>query len=297
MSAWVKSRNPKAVERTKELLSEMESDEKNQPDLISYNTHIHALSMHSSSKRANYAECADQVLQDMEDRYDRGIVDFEPNLFSYNLVIDAYCRANRCMEAVAVLKKLIDRSQPDSFSFNQVLNAFSKSSVKGASNMAEELLLYMDAAYKSGVHPRARPDVMSYAAVIFAHSRSGKHDSAERAHALFNVMRKRAAGGEHHLKPNRYCYNTLISAWASSGKGTLGARRAEGLLQEMLDADDTSITPNIVTYNSVLNAWARSGTRCCGHKAETYLNKMWELYQAGDMKVKPNDFSYNTVSI
>lgn len=77
--------------------------------------------------------------------------------------------------------------------------------------------------------------------------------------------------------------------------GTLGARRAEALLQEMLDARDPSIAPNIVSYNSVLRAWAKSGTRCCGHKAETYLNRMWELYKAGDKKVKPNEVSFNTV--
>jgi hypothetical protein len=59
---------------------------------------------------------------------------------------------------------------------------------------------------------------------------------------------------------------------------------------------DEYMAPNIVTYNALLNAWARSGTRCCGLKAEYYLDRMWELYKAGDTKVKPNDQSYNTVS-
>ena len=56
------------------------------------------------------------------------------------------------------------------------------------------------------------------------------------------------------------------------------------------------MAPDLVTFNSLLNAWALSGTRCCGHKAESYLNQMWELYNAGDNNlVKPNDKTYNTV--
>jgi len=297
MSAWVKSRNPKAVERTEELLREMEADGANRPDLISYNTHLHALSMHSD-KRSEYADRAECILIRLEAMIDSGDVGFGPNLFSYNLVIDAFCRANQSMRAAGILKKLIKRAQPDTFSFNQVLTSLSRSSVKDAPRIAEELLVYMEAAYKSGVHPRARPDVFSYAAVIFAESRSGDPAAAERAQALLNLMKKRATAGEKHLKPNRYCYNAVIAAWGTSGKGTFGARKAEALLQEMqelLEAGDKSVAPNIVTYNSVLHAWARSGTRCCGYKAETYLNRMWELYNAGDKKVKPNDLSYNTV--
>ena len=60
--------------------------------------------------------------------------------------------------------------------------------------------------------------------------------------------------------------------------------------------NDESIAPDLVTFNTVLNAWALSGTRCCGRKAEKYLDQMWELYNAGDNNnVKPNYMSYNTV--
>ena len=85
--------------------------------------------------------------------------------------------------------------------------------------------------------------------------------------------------------------------WAKSGKGTFGARKAEALLKEMDEmcaSGDSSIAPNVVTYNSVMNSWARSGTRCCGNKAEEYLDLMWELYQAQG-EIKPNDLSFNTL--
>jgi hypothetical protein len=100
------------------------------------------------------------------------------------------------------------------------------------------------------------------------------------------------------MKPNRFMYNSLIDAWAKSGRGTLGARKAEALLKEMdeicASSGDASIAPNVVTYNSVLNSWARSGTRCCGNKAEKYLDRMWRLYESRG-EIKPDDKTFNTV--
>ena len=129
-----------------------------------------------------------------------------------------------------------------------------------------------------------------------AYARSGSKGAAERAENLVKRMNAQYLAGESDVKPSRVCYNSLIDCWAKSGEGTLGARKAEALLQYMQDLGDESLAPNLVTFNSVLNAWARSGTRCCGRKAELYLDKMWELYQAGEKHVKPNDLSYNTVS-
>lgn len=93
----------------------------------------------------------------------------------------------------------------------------------------------------------------------------------------------------------------MIDSWAKSREGTLGARKAEALLQEMQHLrekyNDESLAPNLVTFNCLLNAWALSGTRCCGRKSESILNQMWDLYNAGDNNlVKPNDQTYNTVS-
>lgn len=85
MSTWVKSRSPGATNRTGELLMEMEqaSERSVQPDLITYNTHLHALSLQAS--KFGMAQRADALLSKMEQLYDQGEVSFAPNLFSYNL--------------------------------------------------------------------------------------------------------------------------------------------------------------------------------------------------------------------
>ncbi|CAB9509277.1 Pentatricopeptide repeat-containing protein [Seminavis robusta] len=304
MSTWVKSRSPGASNRTGELLKHMEESSlpSIQPDLITYNTHLHALSL--QAKKPGMAQRADALLQKMENRYARGEVDFAPNLFSYNLVIEAWSKApNAAMKAAHVLRKLAKAKgvEPDTFSFNQVLAALSRSSMTGQAKMAEELLDYMVKAHREGVHPYAKPDHKGYTHVIQAHARSGVPGAAVKAERLLQHMKDRYfLHKEGNIKPNRHVYNAVIHCWAKSGEGTLGARKAEALLKEMQTLreqyNDESMAPNLVTFNCVLNAWALSGTRCCGHKAESYLNQMWELYNAGDNNlVKPNDKSYNTV--
>jgi pentatricopeptide repeat protein len=300
MTTWVKSRSPNSVARTEEILRLMENstDDRMRPDLISYNTHIHALSMHSA-RHPHYAKQALQLLTTLEASYEAGKIAFRPNLFSYNLVIDSFCLIQEPKTAAMVLKRLL-RSQiePDTFSFNKILSALSKSSIPRAYEISEGLLRYMDKAHKTGVHPQARPDVVSYGSLLLAYSRHGNAETVWKAEALLQEMKERYLAGDDHLKPNRVCYNSLIDCWAKSGRGTFGARKAEELLQEMQaqwENGDASMAPDIITYNAVLNAWARSNTRCCAVQAEKYLNRMWELYYAGEEKVKPNDHSYNTV--
>mmetsp|Transcript_90360 Transcript_90360/g.260513 ORF Transcript_90360/g.260513 Transcript_90360/m.260513 type:complete len:876 (-) Transcript_90360:45-2672(-) len=301
MSTWVKSRNPAAVNRTADMLEQMELSSTCLPDLFSYNTHLHALSMHA--KRPGYAKRASDLIASLEEKCAAGEVHLRPNLFSYNLAIDAWSKADdydAAWNAVKILRKMIDREwpRPDTFSFNQVFIALSRSSRPGAAQLSERLLQYMVDGYRLGIHKNARPDVFGFTSVIVALARSGEADAAERAESLVEQMKKAHAAGEKFLKPTRVVYNALIDCWAKSGRGTFAARKAEAILQEMeaLGAQgDTTVSPNIVTYNAVLNSWARSGTRCCANKAEEYLERMWELHKGGVGGVAPNDKSFNTV--
>jgi hypothetical protein len=246
------------------------------------------------------AQRADATLRQWEERFDRGDIDFSPNVFSYNLVIEGWVRSrdpNAATHASDLLRKLVKRDgvEPDVISFNQVINALSRSSQPGSARKAEDLLHYMDESYKAGVYD-FKADVVGYTSAITAWSRSGKTGNAERAERLLVEMENRYLAGETDLKPTTAVYNAVIDSWAKSGEGTLGARRAEALLLRMQESGDNDMQPNIITYNAVLNSWARSGTRCCAHKAEGYLDKMWELYAAGNKRVKPDGKSYNTVS-
>ena len=54
--------------------------------------------------------------------------------------------------------------------------------------------------------------------------------------------------------------------------------------------------PDTITFNAVLDGWARSGDRMAPHRAEQILDHMDELYRAGNKGVKPDTYTYNTVS-
>lgn len=299
MSTWVKSRNPVSVNRTAEILDFMEHAANCRPDLFSYNTHLHALSTHA--RKAGYAKRASDLVESLERRSSNGESHLKPNLFSYNLAIDAWAKANEydaAWNAAKILRKMIDGRgpQPDTFSYNQVLSALSRSSRPGAAQLAERLYQYMLESYRLKLNKNARPDVVGCTSVVIALARSSEPDAAERAETLLNQLKDANFGGEHFLKPTRAVYNALIDCWAKSSRGTYAARRAEALLKEMEESGDANVSPNIVTYNAVLNAWAKSGTRCCANKAEEYLERMWELYDEGKGGIAPNDKSFNTVS-
>jgi hypothetical protein len=290
LSTWVKSRNPTAINRTAELLQYMETSSSAPPDLISYNTHLHALATYTRI-RPRCGQRANQLLEYLEEKSRNGEIKFRPNLFSYNCVIDAWSRSqdhdDYAWNALNVLMKLIhvgDSPKPDAYSFNQVLTALARCTRSGSTQHAEQLLDNMEDVYKIY-------DVVSYAAVITALARSGEEDAAERGERLLERVKAHYAGGKSWMRPNNILYNAVIDLWAKSGKGTFGARKAEALLKEM---DEVCASPNTITYNSVIQSWAKSGTRCCGNKAEEYLDRMWQLYHAQG-EIKPNDLTFLAV--
>ncbi|VEU36178.1 unnamed protein product [Pseudo-nitzschia multistriata] len=304
MSAWVKSKNPAAINRTTELLEYMEQAQHAPADLVSYNTHLHALSIHSH-REPDYAQRANDLLTSLEARYERGEIRFRPNLFSYNVVIDAWCRSqasDAAWNAVKLLRNFINHDskyQPDTFSFNNVFSALSRTNRPGTTLLAEHLLDYMEIAYKNRIFKNAKADIVSYTCVIVTLARSGEADAAERGEKLLERMKEQYKSGKTYMKPTRVVYNALIDAWAKSGRGVLGSRKAEALLKEMEEMcamGDASVAPNVITYNNVMTSWARSGTRCAGNMAVKYLDRMTMINGTeGKIEIRPNDKTFHTV--
>ena len=282
MSAWVKSRNPNASKRTAELLAYLESDSTTaEPDVMTYNNHIHALTLSPSN-----AKRAEELLTSLIKKSKKGEINLRPNTFSFNLILSAWAERHdyeAAWNAVRLLRKMIHRKDypaPDTYSFNQVLKALSRSRRVDSAKLAEQLLTTMEEGHETKLFRNAKPDVASYTSVILALSRSGESDAAERGERI--LARSRAA----RIKPTTVMYNALITLWGKSGRGTYGARRAEQLLDEM---KIHGVEPNTVSYNTVMDSWSRSGTRCCGNKAEGYLELL-----LSNKSVKPDKVSFNT---
>jgi Pentatricopeptide repeat domain len=282
MSAWVKSRNPNASNRTAELLEYLESPSSTaKPDLMTYNNHIHALTLSPRNVKE-----ADTLLKSLIERSNRREIYFRPNTYSFNLVISAWAECHdyeAAWNALKLLRQMIHRKDypdPDTFSFNQVLKALSHSIRPDSARLAEQLLTTMEAGYEANTLRNAKPDVVSYTSVIVALSRSGEANAAERGELI--LARSQSA----KVKPTTTMYNALITLWGKARRGTYGARRAEQLLNEM---KVHGVEPNTVSYNTVMDSWSRSGTRCCGNKAEGYLELL-----LSDKSMKPDKVSFNT---
>mmetsp|Transcript_1226 Transcript_1226/g.3103 ORF Transcript_1226/g.3103 Transcript_1226/m.3103 type:complete len:877 (+) Transcript_1226:207-2837(+) len=304
MSAWVKSKNRAAVNRTTELLEYMEYSRNAPADLVTYNTHLHALSM-QSERNPEYAKRANDLLVSLEERYERGEIRFRPNKFSYNVVIEAWCRSRApgaAWEAVKVLRSFIrndSKYEPDIFSFNQVFAALSRSTKTGTSLLAENLLEYMEIAYRNGIFKNAKADVVSYTSVIITLVRSGEPDAAERAENLLRRMKEQYESGKTYMKPTRLVYNHVIDAWSKSGGGLMASRKADALLKEMEEMHamgDSTLAPNIATYNRVMTSWAKSGTRVAENMTVKYLDRMtMRNGKQGEIEIRPNDRTFHLV--
>jgi len=339
---------------------------KPEPDRTSFNAILHALCKKGTKESLQHAE---YILNEMEQYEEKGCVNWSPNLFSYNIIIEGYskkcgdggfsdnnhnnsysnvaARDHFALKAYHVLQRLliaqkkqekkrkrndngnipavdnqerrlgsygnkltrknVKRPQqfnvattlsPDTFSFNNVIFALTKSRLKKAPLLVEEILLYMEREYDEKGRIECRPDVYTYSSAITSWARSGENDAGARAEALLLRMEERSANGERRLKPNVVTFNSVIDCYAKSGQGLAGAIKAEQILERMecmYSAGDDSVKPNANSYNSVILAWARSDTRCAHWKSLKVLNKMWKLYKDGNEDVKPDLHAYNTV--
>lgn len=303
LKAWCRSGDKNASKQARSIFSKMESlhsqDNKHvKPDRITLNTFMHTL---SKSGRREEAEYAEEILTRMEQLEAEGKSDYSPNLFSYNTVMEGWSKARDSERTIAVLRRLLENQnvQPDSYSFNCVIFAISRSNRPNAPTRAQELLEYMENLSTKGERfSQVRSDVFGYSSAIHAWSRSSRHDAGYKAELLLQKMEEKYESGEEHLKPNTVTFNSVMDAWAKSSGGTLGARKAEALLEKMHQqyrAGDTHVQPNVMSYNTVLSAWARSGTKCAYRKTEAILDNMWKEYEAGNVSVRPDSSSYNTV--
>ena len=278
------------------------------PNRATFNTIIHILSKHGSYESLEQAEA---ILDEMRNYESKGIYEWAPNLFSSNIIIEGYSfmnegrhrkyknKNNPALKAYNILYKMLvtqkkqerkikgDKNNngyivsPDTFSFNRVIYTLSKSRSRQSALLIEELLFLMDKEYDDKGNLKMRSDVYSYSSAISAWAKSFEPDAGTRAEALLARMEKRYANGETMLKPNVGTFNTLHN------KDNFRMEYPHNILH---------LNNHLVTFNSVIDCHAKSGQgRAGARKAEKVLKRMEEMYNAGDVSVKPNVNTYNGV--
>ena len=192
-----------------------------------------------------------QLLQEMQKQYEAGDITMQPDLISFNGVLNAWARSNtRCCarQAETVLERMWilyqqgnDKVKPDDKSYNtvrklyvgyfrlvarasdltllrpinQVINAISKSKHARKAQRALRVLRMMDMLYRSG-QIEVRPSEITYTAVLNSCAFPVARDFRSRRKAfdtaLFTLEEVQSS---EYCRPNEATYGTFIRACAN----------------------------------------------------------------------------------
>jgi len=158
----------------------------------------------------------------------------EPNLVTFNILIDAYNKLGMLQSSVEVLEEIKKkRLLPEARAYNSVISACGKANKGGMAMRVYKMML------KDGVGPTNT----TYTSAISACGRSGMVDEAM---ALYWAMPSMGC------QPNVITFSSLISVCERAGDMQL----ALNIWEEMRAR---GVAPNLVTYNGLLGCFAKAG--------------------------------------
>lgn len=184
------------------------------PDTVCFNS---LLAAYRNVGGREGAEEAEVWLEKMEE--DGSIV--EPNVYSYNHVLVAWANSGAdnvaAMRAEAVLRRMTSKGvKIDAFSYNSVINAWSKSTRPRKAQKALSIVRGMDALYKRG-NKDIRPNAYSYTTVINACAFS-KAETAKMRSWLLQiavVALQELQSSPRYGTANHVTYGTFLKACAN----------------------------------------------------------------------------------
>jgi len=275
IDAWGKAGHddaPRKAEIVMERFRKLsESNPELEPTRVTYNALMNAHAKLDDHERIS------TLLDEME-----SMKEIYPTAFDYNVLLAVYARLGRPREAEQIVQRMIDRSQhlsvehqcyPDLYSYNMLLDAWSRSNESNRGKRAEDILNYLcDHSECSFL-----PDRYTYMATVSAVVRSGEKNVIERVERLINKAKSEDIDSDVFLE------SQMLGAYAlSSSPGS--ADKAEKHLNKLQEKG----IANAVSFNTVLKAWKTSHDTDCQERAESLLGRMKELGFA-------NTISYSTL--
>lgn len=290
-----------AAKRAQDILNTMErlyrEGHSVKPSSMAFTSCIAAWSR--SVRNPDAAAQAEALLDRMLALYnDTGDKDFKPTVVTGNAVISAWAKSeneNSAERAEAVFKRLKDFCEPDTYSYNSVINAHAK---RGEGLIAKRLLRQMEDACNNG-RTEACPDRVTYNTVIYALSKSSRRGSAQEAEELLEQMKSLEKEGRSEFKPTPTTYTTVITAWGRS-KHPRQAEKAQQLLRAMIDgykAGDATLKPDFKTFTATINACARYNVKHADQKRSALkiaIQTFEEMRNSPDYD-NPNEVTYRAL--
>eukprot|EP00747_Dinoflagellata_sp_TGD_P083868 gnl/TRDRNA2_/TRDRNA2_162289_c0_seq3.p1 gnl/TRDRNA2_/TRDRNA2_162289_c0~~gnl/TRDRNA2_/TRDRNA2_162289_c0_seq3.p1 ORF type:complete len:655 (-),score=128.58 gnl/TRDRNA2_/TRDRNA2_162289_c0_seq3:235-2199(-) len=187
----------------------------------------------------------------------------KPSVYSYNMVMSAYAKADHAAATEAWLQKMIAVGiTPNAISYATVMYVHAR---HGNEKLVEE---WMHKMLDAGI----KPDTVCFNLLVSACGASGSKNGGR----LESLIKEMEAQG---VEASVQTYTALIDACAKNGD----VAAAEKWFEQMLL---TKVEPNVVSYSAMINACAKVSNI---PRAEYWYNRMLE---AG---VTPNAWSYSTV--
>ena len=320
----------KRMERTEDIelnLHDLKSDhdENDFPrtyalaDVSTYNLVFNAFASASSSKSnvidadlIERAKRADEILQRMEERYERiQREEARPDVLSYSTILNCYANAGMATEAEEILNKMIaisnedsngDGVRPNIICFNTVIDAWARTRGFDSADKAYAVLSLMENLAET--REDLYPDTITYSAVISTFARSGREDAGDRAEELLQrSLHLYKKEGRVKLRPDSITFITVLDALSKQSLRVFQKRRnmaechsieqrMKKILKQMDELDD-NVRPCTVSHNVLLDLYAKT---LQSEKAEHHLMEhMVKSYQSGNQNVKPDIISYNSL--
>jgi pentatricopeptide repeat protein len=196
-----------------------------------------------------------------------------------------------------MMSSLDDTVRPNTWTFNMVISAWSRSGEVEIVERAEELVEQLEAYHEeSGHSDKTRPNCNTYNCLIACYGRSKLPSKATRAHDVLRKMQKLAETGDPSIRPDTVTYNSVMNAYAKTRKQS-APHKVEELLREMGDiykeTGDRRTKPNTRSFNTCLDAWAKSGQPGSAARIMEWIELMNSSPESEQRNVLSNKWTYN----
>jgi exonuclease V gamma subunit len=107
-------------------------------------------------------------------------------------------------------------------------------------------------------------------------------------------MQRRCDEGQEDLRPDRFHYASVITAWGKSGRYD-ASDSLDDIFEEAVDAYKAGhlmARPDTALYGATIHACAQIGD---AERAEHYLQRMLKDYKQGNESAKPSSKVFNAV--
>ena len=280
-------------------------------------------------------------------QFNNDIIDVMPNSRAFNLVMNAWAENGCGAEAENLLRRMsefheevsrpywatmqeVDETnrgdsdllcQPDMFTYNTALKAYSKSVRRDSAQKAKALLDEIEAMSNERTQKVGRgiqPDRITYTTMIdaLAHAAAAGIDTDLKAEDVLKKLEDRyRVTGDPSLKPDTVAYNHVLNAISKTVETGLSSETEKKLLfqedcpgerceklvgrmeQLYASGQNADVRPDTYSYNIVINTWANTSLRTdAAERAEAILVQMEHLADLrNEKRVAPNTVTYNSV--